>query len=101
MTYARGKHAYGFCDRTGFRYSLKDLVTEYVNGLPTGLRIGKDVVDTDHPQNFLHRVRVNDPKPLKDPRPDPTKEGLFGWNPDGNPGNVLRIGLGKVYVTIT
>jgi len=101
MSYAKGKYAYGFCDRTGFRYPLKDLVPEYRNGLPTGLRVGYDVVDPDHPQNFLHRVRVSDPKPLKDPRPDMTMEGLFGWDPVGNPEDYLKTDVGQVYVTIT
>lgn len=70
MAYAYGKKAYGFCDKTGFRYPLKDLVWEYKDGHRTGMRVGKDVVDPDHPQNFLGRVRVVDPQSLRDPRPD-------------------------------
>ena len=50
--YANGKYAFGFCDRTGFRYPLKDLVFEVRNGVKTGLRVGRDVVAPDHPQNF-------------------------------------------------
>lgn len=50
--YANGKYAFGFCDRTGFRYPLKDLVFEVRNGVKTGLRVGRDVVDPDQPQNF-------------------------------------------------
>ena len=48
MTTARGKYAFGFCDKTGFRYDLNDLVDEYKNGVKTGLRVGRDVVDPDH-----------------------------------------------------
>ena len=48
--FAEGKHAYGFCDMTGFRYKLKDLVPEIVNQRPTGFLVGKDVVDPDQPQ---------------------------------------------------
>ena len=70
MAYARGKYAFGFCDRTGFRYPLDQLVYEYKNGVKTGLRVGKDVADQDHPQNFLGRVKVFDPQALRDPRPD-------------------------------
>lgn len=66
-----GKHAWGICDRTGFRYPLKDLVWEYSDGTKTGLRVGRDVVDPDHPQNDVGRIRTDDPKPLKHPRPDP------------------------------
>ena len=62
MAYARGKYAFGFCDRTGFRYPLDQLVYEYKNGVKTGLRVGKDVADQDHPQNFLGRVKVFDPQ---------------------------------------
>ena len=68
--YARGSKAYGYCDRTGFRYPLKDLIPEVQNGIRTGLLIGKDVVDPDHPQNFVGRLRVTDPQSLKDPRPE-------------------------------
>jgi len=70
LAYARGKYAFGFCDRTGFRYPLDQLVYEYKNGVKTGLRVGKDVADQDHPQNFLGRVKVFDPQALRDPRPD-------------------------------
>ena len=42
--YASGKHAYGICDRTGFRYKLEDLVFEVQHGVRTGLRVGKDVL---------------------------------------------------------
>ena len=70
VAYSKGKYAFGYCDKTGFRYPLKDLVWEYKDGKRTGMRVGKDVVDPDHPQNFLGRVRVGDPQSLRDPRPD-------------------------------
>ena len=87
MTYAAGKKAFGYCDKTGFRYALTDLVWESRDGKRTGMRVGKDVVDPDHPQNFLGRVRVVDPQSLRDPRPDTSmteSRGLFGWNPVGH-----------------
>lgn len=86
MAYARGSKAFGFCDRTGFRYPLKDLVYEVQNGRRTGMRIGKDVVDSDHPQNFVGRVKADDPQALRDPRPDTGLEAsreLFGDDPYG------------------
>lgn len=70
VAYAKGKRAFGFCDRSGFRYPLNELVWEYKDGKRTGMRIGKDMVDPDHPQNFLGRARVVDPQSLRDPRPD-------------------------------
>lgn len=99
--YAKGKHAFGFCDRTGFRYPLSELHYEYENGVKTGLRIGKDMVDQDHPQNFTGRVNTADPQSLYDPRPDArTDIGLFGFNPVGNPADFLRVSAGKVTVVI-
>ena len=43
MSFAKGKYAFGYCDKTGFRYDLKDLVDEVNNGTKTGFRVGKDV----------------------------------------------------------
>jgi|TARA_R100000426_G_scaffold27203_3_gene22858 hypothetical protein len=108
--YARGKYAYGYCDRTGFRYPLKDLVFEIQNGVRTGLRVGRDVVDPDQPQNFLGRIRIFDPQSLRDPRPDRSLQesrGFFNWPtvgdggdpPDGTGSMKLTVSLGSVTVT--
>ena len=70
MTKARGKHAFGICDRTGFRYPINELVFEFNNGKKNGLRVGRDVADRDHPQNFVGRVKSDDPQSLIDARPD-------------------------------
>ena len=70
MGKAVGKHAFGICDRTGFRYPVKELVFEFSNGKRTGLRVGKDVADKDHPQNFVGRIKTDDPQSIKDARPD-------------------------------
>lgn len=83
MTIARGKYAYGICDKTGFRYKLNELVNEVKNGVRTGLRVGKDVVDPDHPQNFLGRLRISDPQSVRDARPDRTEPeaiAMLGFN---------------------
>tara|TARA_Y100000389_G_scaffold199557_1_gene238179 strand:- start:2097 stop:2807 length:711 start_codon:yes stop_codon:yes gene_type:complete len=101
MSYASGKHAYGICDRTGFRYPLEDLVYEFQDGHRTGFRVGKDVVDPDQPQNFLGRIRVVDPQSLLDPRPDASPgRGLFGWNPVGHPLVHLTGQVGSVTLDI-
>jgi len=55
VKYANGKYAFGFCDRTGFRYRLKDLRREFVGGSPTGFLVGRDVWDKDAAQNKMHR----------------------------------------------
>ena len=102
MSYASGKHAYGICDRTGFRYPLEDLVYEFQDGHRTGFRVGRDVVDPDQPQNFLGRIRVVDPQSLLNPRPDVSPgRGLFGWNPVGHPLVHLTGQVGAVTVAVT
>ena len=84
--FAKASKAFGFCDRTGFRYPLKDLVQQYENGRPNGLRVGRDVVDIDHEQLKLGKVKASDPQTLKDPRPDKDlteSRALSAWNPVG------------------
>lgn len=101
--YARGSKALGICDRTGFRYPLSELVYETKNGQRTGLRVGKDVADPDHPQNFLGRLRIVDPRALRDPRPETDRDqitALFGWKPVGHQLLHLTGAVGTVTVTI-
>ena len=103
MSYAKGKYAFGFCDRTGFRYPLKDLVPEYNNGVKTGFLVGRDVVDPDQPQNFLGRLKINDPQSLRNPRPDTSllaSRAIVGFNPVGNPAIIATGFVGRVTVTI-
>ena len=103
MTYARATRAFGFCDRTGFRYPLKDLVYEVRNGQRTGSRVGRDMADPDHPQNFVGRLKVNDPQSLFDPRPDTAQavaNALWGWNPVWNPAQSMVGSVGAVTVNL-
>jgi hypothetical protein len=100
--YVSGKHAYGICDRTGFRYKLEDLVFEVQHGVKTGLRVGKDVLDPDQPQNFIGRVNTSDPQSLHNPRPDVAPgRALWGWNPVWNPAQYMVSSVGSVTVTTT
>ena len=104
MSYAKAKYAFGFCDKTGFRYPLKDLVPEYNNGVKTGFLVGRDVVDPDQPQNFLGRIKINDPQSLRNPRPDRSLEesrALYGFDPVGNQGTLLTASVGRVSVSIS
>ncbi len=101
MSYASGKYAFGYCDRTGFRYPKKDLVPQIVNQRPTGLLVGKDVVDPDQPQLQLGRVRVDDPQALRNPRPDQSLEQsrkFFAFDPVG--GGVTALGSRTVGLDI-
>ena len=89
MAYSSGKYSYGICDKTGFRYATKDLVFEFRNGSKTGLRVGVDVVDPDQPQLQLGRLKVDDPKALRNPRPDRGLDQsriLASFNPVGQVG---------------
>jgi hypothetical protein len=102
MSIARSKYAYGYCDRTGFRYPLNELVDEFHNGVKTGLKVGKDVSDGDHPQNFLGRMRIFDPQSLPYARPDRSLQEsrqLFGFDPVWNPAQYITASVGKVTVT--
>ena len=102
MGYANGKYAFGFCDRTGFRYKLKDLVDQYEAGRPTGLRVGRDVVDQDQPQLELGRVRTGDNNALRNPRPEsslPESRRMSAWDPIG--GGVTSLGSRTVGLTMT
>ena len=82
-SYTSGKHAFGFCDRTGFRYPLKDLVPQIENLRPNGLLVGRDVVDEDQPQLQLGRLRTTDPQALRNPRK------LYAWDPVGGGNSAL------------
>jgi len=88
--YANGKYAFGFCDRTGFRYKIKDLVPQIKAGRKTGLMVGRNMLDEDQPQNFLGRLGdYADPEALRNARPDTaqdTSRRLFAFNPVGNGG---------------
>jgi hypothetical protein len=100
--YARGSKALGICDRSGRTYKLSDLVWEYQNGVKTGFRVGRDIADPDQPQNFLGRVKINDPQALMNPRPDYAPgNGLFGWNPVWNPAEYMVGSVGTVTVVTT
>lgn len=95
QAFASGKHAFGFCDRCGFRVEYPSFQEQYVNLLPTGLRVCFECLDVDHPQLQLGRVPMDDPQALRYARVDntffaPGNEGSngsrmiqWGWNPVG------------------
>ncbi len=107
--FANGKYAFGFCDRTGFRYKIKDLVPQVRAGRMTGLMVVTDMLEEDQPQNYLGRLGdYGDPQALKNPRPDlsqDTSRKLFAFDPVGSgdaggSGNILAHGqVGIVTVT--
>ena len=100
--YARGKHAFGFCDVTGFRYALRDLVPLIRDGRDTGFRVGFDVLDKDNPQYELGRMKMSDPQALINPKPDTALEEsriLGAFDPVG--GVITELGSRTVGLDIT
>lgn len=66
--YASGSQAWGYSDRSGFRYRLAEMRTEW-----NGLKVGPDEYEPKHPQ--LEPIKVGpDPQALRDPRPDQRTE---------------------------
>ena len=66
--YASGKNAWGISDRSGFRYRLSEMVTEW-----NGAKVGSDEYEEKHPQLEPSRHGA-DPQALSDPRPDQRTE---------------------------
>ena len=108
MAYASGKHAYGISDRSGRRYRLRDMRTEW-----TGAKVGPDEFEPKHPQLFPPRA-FPDPQALRDPRPEneltEQRSIQHGYNPVGfqdipgvtPPNNLVAQGeVGTVTVTIS
>ena len=77
--YASGKKAWGYSDRSGFRYRLRDMIKEW-----NGLKVGRDEYEAKHPQ-LEPNYPGPDPTALFEPRPDRrtevTVENLLGLNP--------------------
>ena len=77
--YATGKKAWGFSDRSGFRYRLREMKTEW-----NGLKVGPDEYEAKHPQLEPNQPGP-DPTALYQPRvtsrTEVTVENLLGLNP--------------------
>ena len=61
--YASGKKAWGFSDRSGFRYRLSEMIVEW-----NGMKVGPDEYEPKHPQLIQTRTGA-DPEALFEPRP--------------------------------
>ena len=64
--YASGKNAWGISDRSGFRYRLSEMVTEW-----NGAKVGPDEYEPKHPQLGPFK-KVIDAQALQNARPDVT-----------------------------
>tara|TARA_R110002012_G_scaffold89463_1_gene219592 strand:+ start:72 stop:590 length:519 start_codon:yes stop_codon:yes gene_type:complete len=91
--YATGKKAWGFSDRSGFRYRLREMKTEW-----NGLKVGPDEYEAKHPQLEPNHPGP-DPTALYQPRvtsrTEVTVENLLGLNPF----KVNSIGTSTIIVT--
>ena len=108
MAYASGKNAWGISDRSGRRYRLCEMKTEW-----TGAKVGPDEFDPKHPQLYPPKA-YPDPQALRDPRPETQlteqRAVQWGWNPVGfayipglSPSNnlVVQGSVGTVTVVTT
>ena len=108
MSYASGRNAYGISDRSGRRYRLREMKTEW-----TGAKVGPDEFETKHPQLFPPRA-FPDPQALRGPRPEtelPEQRAIqHGYNPVGfrdvpgitPPNNLTALGeVGTVTINIS
>jgi hypothetical protein len=79
--YARGKIAWGNCDRCGFRFLLNTLRAEAVKGVSRNNRVCASCWDPDHPQNWLGTFPIYDPQALRNPRPDVAETAVDPYEP--------------------
>jgi len=64
------KEPFGFCDRCGFRYRLRELRQEVENYAVTGIRTCPVCWDPDQPQNHLGTLFSGENQAIRHPRPD-------------------------------
>jgi len=72
--FASGKHAFGFCDRCGFRSALNAMKKLTINEKLTNIKVCPTCYESDHPQYRVGKLRVFDPQALREPRPDTALE---------------------------
>jgi hypothetical protein len=102
VSYAKGKKAFGFCDRCGFRYPFAKLKYQYIDEANSHLKVCPSCMDIDHEQLQVGKQEYDDPKPLQDPRPDSAEDDsrrLYGFDPVGSVGLWMRMSLGNVTVS--
>ncbi len=79
--FAKGSHAFGISDRSGFRYRLKDMRREW-----NGLLVGKDEYESKHPQLETFNTSA-DAQAIRNARPEinlaEQRSIQYGFNPVG------------------
>lgn len=90
----------GVCGRCGFTVKHSDLRHEFVNRRQSGIMVCGVCVDDDHPQLWgASELHIDDPRPIRDPRPETYNPGLFGWNPIG-PNIEVTASTGRLRVVV-
>ena len=77
--YASGRKAWGYSDRSGFRYRLRDMIKEW-----NGLKVGPDEYEPKHPQlepNYPGPDPTALYEPIPDSRTEVSVENLLVLNP--------------------
>ena len=102
--FASNKRAFGYSERSGFRYKLKDMKRTW-----DGLLVGPDQFDPKHPQ-LMPRPVPQDPQALRNARPQEKDDNnffvVYTNVGDGKLGKELTTfgitsGVGSVTVSIT
>jgi len=68
--FAVGKWAFGFCDRCGQRYKLKELKKLVIKTKTVSIKVCPSCWEPDQPQLQLGMYPVQDAWALREPRPD-------------------------------
>ncbi len=84
IPYAKGKIAWGMCDRCYFRTPLKKLKNLVIKTKNVSIKVCPECWEPDQPQLQLGMYPVYDPQALQYPRPDialQQSRSFFGWDP--------------------
>ena len=99
--YASGRKALAICDRCGFSYKLRELKELTINDAKTNLLVCPECWETDHPQNRLGKIRVEDFQAIRNPRPDHKELGAVRALRFQLPQAVVIGSVGGVSVSVT
>ena len=101
--FASGKHAFGYCDRCGFRAKLSRLRELTIKTKQVNIRVCKQCWEADHPQLQIGMYPISDPQAIRNARPDQSlgpggsRAIVWGWNPVMGCGSIGEVGT----VTVT
>ena len=74
MRFAKADKALGICDRCGLTFKLASLTDQVIDRRRSGIMVCARCLDIDQEQLQVGKLKLDDPLPLKSPRPD-TSDG--------------------------